>query len=450
MRSDKFERQIQDKLEGVKMAPTPGLWAAIAEQMPPPQRKKRAAIWWWGGGSSLLAAALVFAWLSYQPGETIIATEIAPVELSTTESHPHPIGQPQEKESAVAAIKEPTSSQITTLPSLHTSTASPVLSQDFPTQVEPISSANADLAQAEIDQVDIRQKASREWYEITSLAALDQTKPHVWGAQADEVEGLETPGKWSLWTVIQPEMAGRGNPLGIFSPQTSDHSLVEQDQFGIGTAFPNHAYILQYPRQSFSAGALLSYRMSYRWSLQAGAILMVSEGGSLKHGDLDPTLLNEGPVRPEDAIRTYDLELSWRQSAIEMPVRAQYLVTRKGRHSLNAIGGISVNRALSLFRWSDATTQDRLDPQNLPEEVYATESQTIVTEGEQDLLRFRNWHAHLDGRILYGLQVRPQLGLYVGPSMKYHLRGSYAGLAARDQMRYRLGFELGMRFGGSV
>jgi hypothetical protein len=225
-----------------------------------------------------------------------------------------------------------------------------------------------------------------------------------------------------------------------------DHSVLETNPLLIR---PNEGqvYTLLYPRESFAVNLGVGLRLSRRWELLTGVGLMNSEQGQLQRGTANLLSLSEGPVSATEAVQQYDLMVLWRQRQLEIPLSLRYQVLRIGRHELSAAFGVAADRSWRGQISSFQMGENGLVPSASPDPIYDEGGRGFITPEAQNLLSFRAWHAHLQSSLWYSYQVMPQWQVYLGPTVKYHLRGAYEGVAARDQMRYRVGMELGLRFG---
>jgi hypothetical protein len=84
MHSNEFERQVQQKTEGLKVTPSDGLWDKIEAQLPAQQRRRLAA-WWWL--PLLLVAGGAGWWWAMQEEKPTARQSTAAV--ASTQTSPH-------------------------------------------------------------------------------------------------------------------------------------------------------------------------------------------------------------------------------------------------------------------------------------------------------------------------------------------------------------------------
>ncbi|MEM9985774.1 MAG: hypothetical protein AAF804_11855 [Bacteroidota bacterium] len=512
MSSDNFEHKLSQKLQQARMVPPPGLFEAIEANLPdaPPLAKRRPLFWWWAGGAGMLAVAAAFAlmMLMRTGDEAVISSPTTknPVASTTQEpaqtlspSAPAASTSPSEnRDGELSSPKElPNSPQATHSAASETAPPQSLIAQASPSpgKSEPLVRNSGSKASTGDDNPDFAPAAQSAVQSATqpiasppleaenplqgqgaSPAAEQTATLHVAGIQINDalfeqlaqapptlpgVAYEQTPwidlrpeevaGDWYSRLAFQPEYAGRGNPLQVFSTPNVDHSLLESDQRFISQqAAPVH--VVNYPRQRFTTRIFIGKPLGPKLSLEAGIALSLSEQGRYRQGLSSPELLINGPVTADMAVREFSVQHLWQQNYIELPVRLNYQIWRRGAHGLSIQAGLAANRTLQNLQQpqnnterSPVATSDFSSNDGLS--LAFSQEGGLVTSEEVDLLRIRPWHSHFAGGIQYERQMGQGYRLYLGPSAKYLLTGAYGGQAATGQMRYYLGVEMGLRLG---
>jgi hypothetical protein len=479
MPSELFEQKIRDKVNEARMVPPAEVWQAIEGQIAP-QPSRRRPLWWWLGGSGLLGAILLASWLSWPSAfSTTDSAEVPPALASTAPASPEREtervlpGDPLDATSTPAPSPVSATTPPTDQP--HRPTAILVPPSDFtparasrPASVPPVhaSALVADRVSATVATSPEDALALRAHTETpqplgslaTGLIGQVPTMPANLSAkvpaasQAPKLsfalaeQGRPSPSPWSFRASVQPEWAGRGSLRNFAADPSVDHSLLETDSRLIR---PNvgQVYTLQYPRRSLSLNLGVGYRLGPRWEVVSGLSLMRSEIGQLQRGTIDLLNLYQDGPRAEEVVQEFDLILHWRQTQLEIPLALSFEALRRGRHRLYLMAGAAADVIINTPIESFDLAPDSEAPTTEPDPIFNRSERSFTTPAAQKLLSLRPWHAHLDARLWYAYQLAPRMQLYLGPTAKYHLRGAYDGLAARDQMKYRLGWELGLRFG---
>ena len=504
MPSDKFEHKLSQKLQQARMVPPPGLFEAIEANLPDaPPAKRRPLFWWWAGGAGMLALAAAIALLlmmrsgneerispattidkpalssTAEPTQAVSPTAPAPSHLpaedenkplsSTTET-PNPLQETEQNTSGAAGGAERMLAHAS-----HSKTdielsegkleahigADPSVAVQTPLVVDPVPLTpgsdslmeNQDLLESVAQQESLH-VAGVEINDalFEQLARAPQALPGVayeWTPWMD-LSPKEVRGNWYSRLAFQPEYAGRGNPLQVFSTPNVDHSLLESDQRFISQqAAPVH--VVNYPRQRFTSRIFIGKSLGPKLSVEVGLALSLSEQGRYRQGLSSPELLVNGPITADMAVREFSVQHLWQQNYLELPVRLNYQIWRRGANGLNIQAGLAVNRTLQNLQQSRnslaATSELGEDFSNNGLSLAFSQEGGLVTSEEVELLRIRPWHSHFAGGIQYERQMGKAYRFYLGPSVKYLLTGAYGGQAATGQMRYYLGVEMGLRLG---
>lgn len=454
MPSEKFERQIRKKLAGAQKAPPPGLFEAIqAELNPAPAPPRRAFAWWWLSGGLLATAAIAaILWLSFpSPPAPAAATDplIAhplprvPVKEPPVLPQPEPLAQTGLPDTGSGQTASSAGSSGSTVDTEASAMSSPEVAEALvPTQVRVAAPTTPPMPPK---QAPAARRIAAVPIGPLALGARQMTIP----APAQGFRPIRPEGApYYLRLLMQVERASRGNPLLLLKPPVVDHSLVETDQRFI-TPNVGQVHVLNYPKQRLALGALIGRRVSPRVSLETGLLYSHSEEGVYQRGVTDPSLFSDGGTPAQEAVRQYNLELRWRQSYLELPLRAIVHLWRGSGQSLSVMGGLALNRNVQriepnnaqYFRASDETVNQTSD------QPYLDLGGNLVTTTGAPLLGMRTWHSQAQTGFIYAVDWGANRRLYVSPTFKYLLRGAYEGSAALDQMRYHLGLEVGMQWG---
>lgn len=445
MPSEYFEQKLREKVSEARRVPSPQVWQAIEAELASQPSRRKPLLWWWLGASALLGAVLLGGWLLWPQAPPPAQRPPVP-HAERMDQQPVPAAAPTTTLPA-AAVAEPASAASSAAPARR----SP--------RLKPLPAAVADLPMADLPVAAAAELAPAATPpRHPSLAEVQALSPHPYhlavtaadqpdGAAACQELPAPSPRRWSLRFSLQAEQAGRGALRSLLQAPGVDHSLLETDPLLISPREGN-VYTLQYPRQSLALNLGLGWQLRPRWELMSGVALLFSETGRLQRGTVDLTTLPADGTRAEEAVQAYNLRMLWRQHQVEIPLLLRYEALRRGRHRLSLVFGASANRIwtpLQSFDLQPAAADPQ--PSLQPDPLFDSSARSFTTPDAQTLLRFRRWHAHLDARAWYAYQLTPQWQLYAGPTLKSHLSGAYEGLAARDQMRYRVGLELGLRFG---
>lgn len=481
MPSELFEQKIRDKVNEARMVPPAEVWQAIEGQISP-QPNRRRPLGWWLGGSSLLGAALIAGWLLWPTSPSSPTPAQAEGESASVSPSPSPAATNQADAFSALSDQVPALTATAdqggqsdhrlppTLPpeendQFAASTpqpSTPVATREEVTRItsDQVVEWSASPSMVVASHQSFGTALSPQSVDESSASPIEQVPPLPAcglsfaspSAQATVVsvdlagQNRISPSPWSFRVSLQPEWAGRGSLRNFTTDPSVDHSILETDSRLIR---PNvgQVYTLQYPRRSFSLNLGVGYRFARRWELVSGLSLMRSEVGQLQRGTIDLLNLYEDGPRAEEVVQAFDLIMHWRQTQLEIPLAFSFEALRLGRHRLYLMAGASADVIINTPIESFDLGQEVDQPSIEPDPIFNPSDRSFTTPKAQTLLSLRQWHAHLDARLWYAYQVAPRVQLYLGPTAKYHLRGAYDGLAARDQMKYRLGWELGLRFG---
>lgn len=450
MPSDRFEQKLSEKLQEARMVPSPRVWQAVEEQLAA-SPKKRTLVWWWWGGLFAIVCLLGGLWWSQldRPFMDSAASLVSQAEQSTSATYDQSATASQaaqvsqalsvEDQAAHAAESDHLRSR-----SVHASHSTHLEIKRLPHQQVLISNSNLQRYSAPILPTSRREQGDGLSTLDAQMISLDHALPHS-VAQPLDYEPKQ-PSRWGLRLSVQREMAGRGRLANFWTAPKHDHSLLETPTFSVSQT-EGQVYTVRYPRQSTVVSVGVDYRLTRRWSLISGLSLFYSDTGFLQRGvALFPNITPGGTPAVEE-VDEFNLELYWHQRQIEMPLALQVDVLQLGSHRVSVMSGVSMNRVWRTPIWSLDPSQTNEEQSAEIDPIYEPSNRSLVTGEAQQLLRFRGWHSHIDARVWYRFQSSRRWSLYTGPTAKYHLRGAYEGLAARAQMRYRLGWELGVRFG---
>ena len=469
MPSEQFERKIKAKLEGVNPPPPPGLFDAIQAQLTPAPPPRKAFVWWWIGGGSLIAAAIgLVIWLSL-PTEPAVAN----IPMTSLEEHPEtsssPLPTQEELQSEKEALGEDNGTQDVAhvapapnrVPSHREDMASSA--QQLPLTEQPQSPGSisvltlapdhpSDLA-SEIQQTEMPLPSQLEGKSREIL--IDSINRRF--ASTIDLNGeipypadIEVPGHspWYLRVAFQGERASKGNPAWFIAPPANDYTVVEDyGTRALALSIPP-VHTVSYPRQRFGVGILMGRELAPRWSTELGLFYSQSEQGVYRRGSADLNLVTGGVTLAADAVRTYEVELSWRQNYLELPLRINYHIWQGYRKRLTLQTGVSLNRRTNQLDTDRSVfSNDELSFSPLPEAPQSNPDDILITSDGTSLLDLKDWHSHVQLGMMYEFGIGPYRQMYLSPTFKYFMQTPYQGTASSDQPRYHVGLEIGLKLG---
>lgn len=509
MSSDKFEQKLKERFADVQITPRPEVWQNIEQQLASQPSRRGGFFWLFGEGLLALAILFLFysggkgdARLPVLPpaGENVTAEQITTRNdlslVKEPDQSPAPARESSGHVSTKAnetriAVKNPDPSLPLDKTTLSVKGPESVITQANPTAADnenPVSLTNERLAanSASSGQIGsevhpnilpagtpVERKLNAEKVQTTeSIPEEKQGKPtlFIWNGSPVEnrsylleeridennpdklpVARLKTR-RWAFWAQVTAE-----NAFGINSliperslnaaPNTSfDYSMVENSfQASPSNAAPDQVIGVNFPRSYGHVAAGAEYMLSRRFSLQAGLAYSVSSYGRYQRGTLNSTtsdLLSSGVNgNLVISLASFDFEPNeqFRTTQIEVPLYLNYYLRRKRSSFIFSLGGAG-NYVLS--------RKEGLSPTNL-EDARNTFGRNIVSNAlipDEDLLLSRKYHFYLGGNILWQYHLRSNMTFYTGPQYKYQITDIYAGDAASQQLRHRLGWQFGVKF----
>lgn len=475
MSFDSFEKQWQDRLKGASIPPDPAVWQRLSGQLAAQQasrRRRRGLILWWGGlGAALLLGLGVWAFQKpYYPD--ISAGASAPLSLEVN-SGIEPVCPPTEAIAAITDSPAPQSQSIAKLaslpePSAHTIASQkrpPATSQQMPApaSVEPASSivgaresfANTESTSAELVMgLEMDRPATRPTgpsqasiFADLSPLAIQQFQHVLARDDAHPVSRLPMASprlrRLKLW--VAPQIfyeAGRLFPNSVHQGvdgRTESFSLLSTPQDSIGL------YRMEFARSGLGLQGGLSWQLNRQWSVGLGIEGSVSSRSTYTKGLLvvpvqGPSIIDQfvGPVEVTEDDVLQEVAETLRAWQLGVPVQLKWHPQGIQRGwQLGLSGGLTYSR-------NPVQRSDANQPAFVP--VSELDARNIYTHLDQTYVRVNAWHAWSEGTVQYGWRLPNGTALVMGPYVRHFLTAPYSGLAAPNQMRYRVGwrFQIGL------
>ncbi|MEZ4776032.1 MAG: outer membrane beta-barrel protein [Bacteroidia bacterium] len=468
---DQFERKISARFAEAQIPPRPEVWQNIEKQLVSSRSRRKGFFWLMGDG--LFAAILFWGFISYanlpnRPALSplqIVKTEAETVELTAAadciesaivETLPRKTFTAEKRLTEKKSVNTTTESSVglqITHP-VTTNTAVEGLGETAyinKSQDHRVTTLMAEEATASSGSV----KYASEKITISAIPSPDiyrlQPAPAVKVGQ-QQLPDLKIR-RWAFYLQASPEWAfdmERTNVLAVSQndqagSRSFDYSSFESSFLSPSTQFsPGEILSVRFPRAHFQAAAGGEFYLRPNLSLQAGLGYAVSEYGIFRYGSLNPAIADQLANNPSGQVvisfSSFDFqpEEIFRTEQLELPVGVNYYL-RRGRSSLVLSAGISGNRLVSRRTNYKANALDI-------ENSFGRNTLSSLPTPNAELLVYRKYHLYTSASATYQYQVQPQWAFFTGPQIKYQLTDVFAGSAAEDQLPYRFGWQVGVRF----
>ncbi|GAB4406938.1 MAG: hypothetical protein OHK0039_09050 [Bacteroidia bacterium] len=420
MSSDSFEKNIQQQLAQARLTPPPAVWEALATQLDR-ERSRRRILWlWWDGLSLLLPLTLLALYL--RPAAAPLAPVVSPPRIAAHQ----PVTQ------------LPPSPQPAATPGPPAQTPAPV--GQPPRQLASGAAVLAMAAPREPQQMQATRDALPHLAIVVARAAslpAAPTPPADRPADADTPPALLLHEPMSRWRLRVTGAAGQSHAQGWPWQQDMlpyDRRIIDRRNLTGAGGATQESYALSFPRMQYQAAIQAERQIARRWYLGTGLQADLLAGGTLRRGilpDIDPG----GPVPLDDQTIAYGPAARFRQASLSLPLYALY-DHRRGPWAVEVFGG-PVLTWQHTWHWTQGA-----DPQSEQLMPRLPQGPTLVTANGTTLLVQRRWYGSVQGGVSLGYDLAPRVQVRTGPMAQYLLSAPYGGLAAQDQPRYRLSWQV--------
>lgn len=471
---DQFERKISARFAEAQIPPRPEVWQNIENQLASSRSRRKGFFWLLGDG--LFAAALLLGIIS-APGisynveaqfsQIAQAETVGITDILVAEDCP----DYAESQSVQSNPVTPTFAENPSQPADHSAAKREVSAKRTITYMvekaqlpEKTVTSDPQILQALISPETNRAQPSiailQEAGAVKDVSIDKMRAPVTQVLKTSEESAIPLENlpdlkikRWAFYAQTSPEWAFDIEKPDVIAVSQSDqannrsfdYSSVESSFLSSGSQFsPGEILSVRFPRAHFQAAAGGEYYLLPNLSLQAGFGYSVSEYGIFRYGSLNSAIADQLTNNPNGqlviTLSSFDFqpEEIFRTEQLELPVGMNYYL-RRGRSSLVLSAGISANRLVSRRTEYKANTVDL-------ENNFGRNTLSTLPTPDAELLVYRKYHLYGSFSALYQYQLKPEWAIFAGPQLKYQFADVFAGSAAQDQLPYRLGLQIGVRF----